>query len=72
MSQELFVVGATVRHPVYGPGTIVTVEKKSRLRRFKMTTYKTINIGVKWITGGGPQGWAEGSNHPISELKVIS
>jgi len=72
MNQDLFVVGATVRHATYGSGTIVTVERKSRMHRFKMPTCRTINIGVKWITGGGPQGWAEGSNHPISELKVIS
>lgn len=72
MNQDLFVVGSRVKHAVHGDGVIVTVERKSRMQRFKMRTYKTINIGVKWITGGGPQGWAEGSSHPISELTVIS
>ena len=71
MNQE-YIVGMMVKHEVYGPGTIVTVERKSRMQRFKMRTFKTVNIGVNLITGGGPQGWAEGSNHPISELKPIS
>ena len=75
---EVFAVGLRVKHPEFGEGTVIAVEKDSKSGILSDRHHRTqVNIGVKFDTGG-PQGWAEVAgkrvwprNHNLAELEAV-
>lgn len=53
---KLFSKGQRVRHPKYGVGTVIDIIPRGYAVKFD---------------NGGPQGWAEKSNHEVEELEAI-
>jgi hypothetical protein len=70
-------IGQRVTHPVYGPGTVISVSGGSNWIVFEeegsngWSRYSgALNLGIKF-DNGGPMGWAYDSTNDISELKEL-
>ena len=68
--------GSRITHPVFGLGTILSVERKGE---FDNRSYgengvshydRNLNVAVKF-DNGGPMGFAAGSSNDANELKEL-